>query len=267
MRFSLTLEFNEFRFIFRFKTLHFEGLKRRAGCKNCIELIAVHSANLEENFQTKSYLRCFKRFIDYLPNFDALIIHFEESDQQILYKDRPRVIDPVNPYNNLAANWNSQSDNLKKLKSFAKETKNRLNKLANSKEVCLDKLFEAQPANRVDIRNLLGLNSGGSWMVEIKSFSSLPDLEIHNKRFQNDHLLSNCLDYLMKNFQMAVNTSESSGYDVDKVKKVILNTISRQVSDRELPWSSGFGSGREDYDVTFNIPLSNENSMRISYRM
>lgn len=91
-----------------------------SGAKSCIELIAVYAANQEDKMGTKSYLRSFERFIKNLQNFDQLNIHFESNENQVLDKNRPRVIDPVNPYNNLANNWDRKSIEL--MKQYANET-------------------------------------------------------------------------------------------------------------------------------------------------
>ncbi|XP_055298394.1 uncharacterized protein LOC129566463 [Sitodiplosis mosellana] len=55
---------------FWYKTLHFNDYV--SGAKTLIELVAVYAAKKEQNMETKSYLRSFKRFIDYLKNFEHL---------------------------------------------------------------------------------------------------------------------------------------------------------------------------------------------------
>lgn len=234
-----------------------------SGAKSCIELIAVYAANQEEKMGTKSYLRSFERFINFLQNFDNLDIHFGEH--QVLDKNRPRVMDPVNPYNNLAKNWDRKSVELVK---YAKETKRRLDTLANIRTVRLDQLFEPQPVFRPDMSGMFEYNSNESqWLVGTTASVSIPDLKVRNERFRTDFKLRNGLDILKVYFQIAVYVSRASSYDENKMKEAVQNTICKQVYNTEFTWCSAGNEKHEDFDVTFTIPFSNQNAIRISYRL
>lgn len=127
----------------RYSTLHFNDYI--SGAKSCIELIAVHAAKQEEMCEEISYLRCFKRFIKYLRNFEDLniqIVHFKKKKRAVVDKNRPRVIDTVNPYNNFVNNWNQKAIEL--VKFYADETKQRLDYLGSRGLIDLRLLFEAQ---------------------------------------------------------------------------------------------------------------------------
>lgn len=127
---------------FWFSTLHFE--EKISGAKSLIELIAVHASINEPN---KDYWRCFAQVVKHLQHFYQLNIVFEKEykfpEHQILDESRPRVIDPVNPYNNLAKNWTVKSIEL--MKHYANETYRRIELLADENIVRLDFLFEPQP--------------------------------------------------------------------------------------------------------------------------
>lgn len=129
--------------IHRFKSLDFNYV---SGAKSCIELIAVHAANQEEQLEQLSYIRCFKRFIKYVRNFDQLNIifndQFTKKQRKVVDKDRPRVIDPVNPYNNFASEWNPKSIEL--VKYHANETKRRLDLHGGHGLIDLRQLFAPQ---------------------------------------------------------------------------------------------------------------------------
>lgn len=85
-----------------------------SGAKTMIEMIAVWAAQKElkdENSEkNKKHLNCFRRFLEYIEDFDSLWVYFEEEYGQHYYKNvaekisktQPCVLDPSNPFNNLA---------------------------------------------------------------------------------------------------------------------------------------------------------------------
>lgn len=234
-----------------------------SGAKSCIELIAVYAANKEQNFETKSYLRSFDRFIKYLQDFDNLNINFNNNnDHKHKQHHGPSVIDPVNPYNNLAKNWDQKS--IKLIKAYANESNLRLQFLANHHVAHLDQLFEPQPVYNVDMKEIFGTIS--RWIVGTKTFSLQRDIKIRNERFHTDHKLVTALEFLKKIFQFATCVSKASDYDENKMKNVIKNTISRQILGTETTWIPT-DDNDEDYDVTFTIPFSNQKALCISYRL
>lgn len=111
----------------------------------------MHRTNCreEEELETKiSYLRCFKRFAEYLKEFDNLKIQFGEYEHQFLvspkFGDYPRIMDPVNPYNNLAKSWSSSYTKLEQLKLYANVLYDRLDKWENSGSADVKILFPGQ---------------------------------------------------------------------------------------------------------------------------
>lgn len=246
---------------FRYKTLLFVDYV--SGAKSCIETIAVYAAKQEEQMEKKSYLRSFERFIQQLMNFEYLNIHFH-SEHEVLDKSRPRVMDPVNPYNNLANNWDRRSIEL--VKQYARETKRRLDYLACICAARMDQLFEPQPVFRPDIGEIFPSDS--NWLVSTTTtVSSYPDLKIRNEQFRKDHKLSTGLEILKIYFQSAICTARASGLDVSQIQETVINTINKQVFNKECTWSAAENKKHEDYDVTFTIPSTSGNAMRISYRL
>lgn len=130
---------------FWYKILYFDEYV--SGAKSTIELIAVYTANKELNYGFVSYLRCFQQFIKYLTKFDELNIVFEKEfkfqEHQVVDNSRPRIIDPVNPYNNFAKNWSEKSIEL--IKGYANGTNARLEFLADRNCALLNIFFEPQP--------------------------------------------------------------------------------------------------------------------------
>lgn len=232
-----------------------------SGAKSCIELIAVYSANKEQSMATKSYLRSFDRFIKYLQDFDHLNISFNNNEHE--HQDLPRVIDPVNPYNNLAKSWNQKSVQL--IKSYANESNRRLQFLANRRAVHLDQLFESQPVYNVDLKEIFGTNS--KWLVSSEYFSLQRDIKIRNERFHKDYELVIGLEYLKKILPSTICVSKASDYDENKAKEVIQNTISKQIRNVTKETWSPTVENHDDYDVTFTIPFANQKAIRISCRL
>lgn len=237
-----------------------------SGAKSCIEFIAVNAANQEENMQSHSHLRCFDRFIKCLQNFDQLNIHFG-NEHQVADKSLPRVIDPVNPYNNLAINWDRQSIEL--VKSYANETQRRMNSLASWRLIDLHLLFEPQPVFRIEVGEIFVYNPNKTqWFISsIAANSLLPDLKVRNERFGTDPKLRFGLEVLKVYFQIAIHTAVASGGDVDKLKEAVQKTINKQVINKQCTWTSVHNEKHDDYDITFTIPIPSQKAIQISYRL
>ncbi|XP_031640198.1 2'-5'-oligoadenylate synthase-like protein 2 [Contarinia nasturtii] len=247
---------------FWYKTLYFTEYV--SGAKSCIELVAVHAAIKEQNMDRKSYLRSFKRFIEYLRNFSNLNIHFEKNEFDVFDNSRPRVVDPVNPYNNLAKNWDWKSIQL--VSAYANETDRRLQWLANVRAIRLDQLFESQPSYRPDIGEIF---KSKDWLVSTINYSLLPDLKIRNEIFHKDSKLRYGLDIIKNYFQIAIITSNASSPNCDEnqILTSVESTISKQIHNSEMAWKVPENENHEDYDVSFTMPVSDKRAIRISYSL
>jgi len=126
----------------------FDGI---SGANTCIELVAVYAARkgYRRNRKFNPYLKAFIRFLESLIEFDELDVVFGICNR-LLYpanymipRGTPRVIDPVNPYNNYASYW--KYDEISMLKDCASITYKRLCNLilnANySEDDMIDTLF------------------------------------------------------------------------------------------------------------------------------
>lgn len=233
----------------------------RSGAKNCIELISVHAAI--EEMATKSCLRSFEHFIMCIQKFDDLNIAFGSNGHQCV---RPRVMDPVNPYNNLASCWDP--DSIKLLKQYARETSKRLQHLESSDNALLDKLFEPQPVYRSDMPEILGFDPM-KLKIELGTtpYSLLPDLKVRNEDFHKDYKLRMFMDTIQKYYQSAIHASKASGYDENQITKAVQHTIDKQICNRdEQTWSPAEGK-HEESDITFTIPINSTKAIRISHRL
>lgn len=139
---------------FWYKSLSFN--EYISGASLFIELVAVYAAKngYKGNRRYCPHLKAFIRFLLLLMRFDELDVIFE-MDPQIFGKhlqhidtELPRVIDPVNPYNNLVRNWNTKMRAW--IVKYAEETYERLRDLVVDEpdtitmEHLIDDLFEEQ---------------------------------------------------------------------------------------------------------------------------
>lgn len=237
-----------------------------SGAKSCIELIAVYAANQELNMGNKSYLRCFQRFITYLQQFDSLNIHFGMQEHQIWDKTRPRVVDPVNPYNNLAKNWGRESIQL--VKRYAGETNRRLSILAQMRVADLNQLFEPQPVYIPNMWETFGLKNA-AWFIGIyANVSMLPDLKVRNERFHKDFELRNGLKFLMAYLQIVTCISKALRMNTTQTQEAVQKMLSKQVFNNPNPnWKPAVNVSHEDFDVTFTIPLTEQKAIQVSCRL
>lgn len=131
-----------------FKTLDFDYVP---GASTFIELVAVHAARRGRKGSRKnnSHLKSFARFLKLLEDFDVLIVVLKErnqftDNQSIL--EIPRLVDPVNPFNNYARHWDAEAK--KRMQYYAKTTFDLLERLVSSSKTdeqrIIDLLFESQ---------------------------------------------------------------------------------------------------------------------------
>lgn len=251
---------------FWYKTLYFDDYT--SGAKSAIELVAVYAARKESNYASASHLRCFGQVLKYLKNFDEMNIVFENEYKFAKHEPvddgrRPRLLDPVNPYNNFASNWSRKSIDL--MKRYAKETYRRLQVLADGRIVQLNVLFEPQPTCLPIFSQVFPKTSNGrNWLVSSVDYNSMPDLKIRNNKFMEDPNRRISLEILKGYFQFvlySVRASPNSG----QAKEAIENLISSHVYGQKLTWVPS-GERHEDFDVTFTVPCSKDKAIRISYR-
>lgn len=144
-----------------------------SGAKYAMELIAVDAANHVENQgnSSLSYYAAFSRFLETVQDFDNMDIVFDYTFDKISRKHWPaeevdfvRLIDPANPYNNLANNFSD--DVIEVLRDHASETLSRLQDYNRSAEYRLivdifhPELFNTIHNRSVHIRKTDDENTG-----------------------------------------------------------------------------------------------------------
>ncbi|CAF4023325.1 unnamed protein product [Rotaria magnacalcarata] len=117
------------------------------GRSSIIEYLAVKAEQEEEAAinDKLSILRAFGRFLNRLTKYQQIdIIFLNFYDHKLVSNcDKPYIIDPTNPYNNLFGNLPHRF--LPTLATCSKETLQRLQKYETNAVVQFEKLFEPQP--------------------------------------------------------------------------------------------------------------------------
>lgn len=126
-----------------------------SGAKYAIELIAVEAANyVEDEKQAYPYVAALRRFLETIEDFESMDIVFDYTYEQISRKHWPpenvdyvRLIDPVNPYNNLVDGFFANADVIQELQGVAAFTIEQLqlhyDKRESDYKYVLDLLYPA----------------------------------------------------------------------------------------------------------------------------
>lgn len=263
---------------FWYKTLNFS--EYISGAKYLIEIITVHAAKMERASgapTNKMYLRCLGRIMDYIIKFDSLKIIFENEYANGYLKNvakqmsanPPCVLDPSNPYNNLAKAFSDKPRMKDLLVSYAKETKNRLHqvfgfRLENSFQA-LEYVFQPQPLVIPDlptnIRNakfLVGCD---------RQVLNYPDRTIRNNRIEKDPSLLRIFDLMEVYFTLVMSIYKSDkGASLNQVQNLLTKTIDQSIHGHEPRLWSSASDLHENYDVTFTLNFGNKGCLKISMK-
>lgn len=252
---------------FWYKSLFLEYV---SGGKLLVELVAVFVAQKEANFPSKSQLRCFTSFIHLLQNFNALDVVFNGEyifpEHQLTENNRPRVMDPTNPYNNLTRNWSTPAKNQMVL--YANETYGRLQNIYSTRILDYSVLFEFQgfplPPVSVPIEKI-------EWLCGEGASVRVPDLKIRNEAKRSDALNTLLLQSTQRLLQHKLNTTlVSDANNIGSIQKNITEGIDTHIRGRpKQAWGSAFGASaiHENYDATFTLPIGDGQSLQLSLNM
>lgn len=238
-----------------YKSLYLENYI--SGAKMLIELVAVFVANKEiRTYNERSHLRCFSDIIRMLQSFDGLNIVFMDEykmpEHQPPVKTSPRVLDPANPYNNLAENWKYADQNL--LKGYAAETYRRLCSESNSSPMRMDIVFEPQPSMRHYVVEML---KNYHFLLE-PAVTHVTDVKLEIRKASINRTGVELLKYYLDYAWVACLASPNKVPLMPALQKAINKHIGN------FKWESSIGR-HEDYDGTFTFP-SDAGSVSISFR-
>lgn len=241
-----------------------------SGAKYLIELVAIAAAQEEENDIEKSHnsnVNCFAMFIENMCKFDTLNIVFEEEytdifpEHAVTDNSRPRVMDPVNPYNNLARQWNEKA--IEKIKIAATETRQRL----FAGVVGLEKLFKPKWISEM-ICDIKDNPHRKQWLIEVRHQYAPLKLLIRNDSINKNVQIRQRLEFLQVYSMLLADSvmalPNTNAEDVRKKFKEMIKLHFLSKSGRQ--WSTIFDGGHDDFDVTLTIPVSPNTSIHISYR-
>lgn len=258
-----------------------------SGRSTLMELVAVYAGKKEENrtcFQEKqSLLSAFDTFLTLMQNFGQIKIEFDfdplQPQQSIdCYPDFKSnghlklatqfVIEPANPFNNLANGV--KPSQMKLFEMFATETRRRLNAFVIIKSVAhipLDQVFEPQPTiyaymsepmktfiSTLQFMVSANVNDGpSSPTMTIRREAKYKSMEMQMvlKHFQSVFSIVSQGFVSSKNWEQKLTADESSRELKIKIQELIDINILGCSNTRT--WSST-ADRHEDKDITFSIP-------------
>lgn len=192
-----------------------------SGRSTLIELIAIHTAIIEEQRPKQSLFRGFNEFLKSMSEFDKLNIVFDMfySKAEIptnVFEQKPLVLDPCNQYSNFV---HFSEKIIKQFKDFANESLNRLNKLVNQLEII--PLFEQQPRIAPNEQVKRFLTPSKPWLIEVREQNGieLPDLTIRKNK--NKKIIEIIKLYLINNIKIVEN--KSSPKELEKTVTEIID--------------------------------------------
>lgn len=130
-----------------FKTVKTTVLDNISGASTFIETLAVYASRKGRRGKRKfnPHLKAFIRFLEAVMKFESLNVAFNRCNAMFRQHPPvenviPRVIDPVNPYNNLVNYWNI--DSINSLKDMARATHTQIQHLILSGNYSDDRMID-----------------------------------------------------------------------------------------------------------------------------
>jgi len=241
--------------------------------RSCIiEYLAVKAGQEEEKrlniTNGRCMLRAFRRFLSYLIEYEQIgIVFFEFYDKnRVSIYEKPFLIDPINPYNNLLA---SVPDSfLPTLSKCSKETLNRLEECERNNYFEFDKVFEPQsnlpsfctPLTNIDPAYVLVTslqNCGEKTLKLIVRRETFDSVELSMMR----DLMTYFLKYFFKTFQ-----NVAKEYDTRKAIETTQQFIDQSFVKRDEQWMPTTQK-HDDFDITFILPLNTKEQHAIYISM
>lgn len=248
---------------FWYKSLYFP--QYISGAKALIEMVAVFAAQKEKKFDSKSHLRCLATILEQLLCFDNLNVVFEEELQKLashnqIGNQRPRVIEPANPYNNLAQNWSKEIKAL--IQTYAAETRRRLDYMCTARNTNIWMLFEPQPRLIPNISKVL---PNSKWAVGSGGYAVLPGKIIRNESLLKKEGFSGALQLIQQCFEILwIALMAMPEMNVRQWMTSFENAINVHVKNQpNSQWGPSHGK-HEDFDITFTFPIGGGQSLSVS---
>jgi hypothetical protein len=229
------------------------------------ELIAVKQAIDEENkyLENRSLLNAFKQFLQTISRFKHLNITFDmfygkNSIDNYMLNTRPLVLNPINPYQNLAQ---IEPQIIEQFEEFADKSIDRLkcDYLGND----LNFIFEPQPiVAPQDIVYKHFPQFTNNWLVEVRDCNDVmhPNMIWRNKKL-NKTGIEIIKIYLFNNIKIVNNLSRfdsnRSGIALsnEELENIVKNIIYYNIYGKvdNIQWNAKIES-HINYDITFEIP-------------
>ncbi|XP_035710794.1 uncharacterized protein LOC118436551 [Folsomia candida] len=267
---------------FWFKSLYL-GERPIYGVKTILELIAVAASMKEEDRDKKSLLRTFATFLDNVVRIDKLRLKFSNNngrwelentrDNNTYRAGLPTdnyIIEPSNPYNNLAKEMIHRDKEVKNLKEFAKISRLRISHAMRTNQVSVDSVFNLFRPLPTSLYRICFSDMDSPEMIlggdaSFRRYN--PDMKVQNENIMKKPGRKEFLDAVKIFLSSAVNAGSAAL--IANNKEVTLADVKQKVEqmiDEDLKgtshtaWSPATDRF-EDYDVVFTVPISNNLEM------
>ena len=229
--------------------------------------IAAGREEEEANEGNPSILRAFRLFLKSVENLSTQRVIFtdfyRESDiPDQIWQQKPLVMDPSNPYNNLMYNFKPANQEL--FSQCAKVSLSRLVRVERQVQYNhgypdFKLLFLPQP-KPVEVGPQIQMPKPDGWLVgtESRSRPLQPNLIVRNSSLGNDKLVLGNIKKILSSF-LYVADMEAQDKGANR-KRFAQDRIKETVDDLfgdKREWSTSHNS-HADYDVTFEIPIGRE---------
>lgn len=255
------------------------------GRSTLIELIAVYAGKKEESRscikERRSLLSAFNTFLKLMESFNNLQIEFDFDPlapqrsinnfpwlkENKYLKETPFVIEPANPFNNLAKGVKEAQ--MKQFRTCASETLFRLNgyvTVSQFTQIPLDVIFEPQPTiHRYVSDDVAKFLKSMRCMVSssINEGPSSPTMVIRKESKYKNHDMQDVLKHMQTVFSVISQGFVSSKYLIQsktaiQVREELQQRITACIDvnikgGKPRTWSST-SQLHEDQDITFSIP-------------
>lgn len=245
-----------------------------------IKMITIYAANLELSHcatVNKLHYHCFIRVLDFIIDFDSLNITFLEkystpmlrTAAKRMYAIRPKVLDPSNPFNNLAKGFIDRPQMKSLLIAYARKTKLRIEVTLDSRWMWPPKfdftayIFQPQPDIHLNLpKAIINANFMFSTSEKVLDYSNR---SIRNGLLKFDWISLQAFDLLENYFLIfveifKVNENNKLSDFCEQFENLVEFNICRSAKEAQVHACESY----EECEITFFLPIGRMGSVLIS---
>ncbi|XP_035710694.1 uncharacterized protein LOC118436521 isoform X2 [Folsomia candida] len=273
---------------FWYKSLYL-GERPIYGVKTILELIAIAAAMKEEDRDKKSLLRTFAKFLDNVAQVDKLRLKFSNSNGKWELENtggkvpfENYIIEPSNPYNNLAKQMINRDKEVNNLKEFAKISRLRISDAMKTHKVSVESVFNLFRPLPTSLYPTFFSDIGRADIIvgEDPSFRGYnPDMKIYNENIIKNPGMKELLMVNAVKIFLSCTVNAGNAALVANNKEVTLTEVRqklRRMIDEDLKGTPHnitewlpTTNRVEDFDIVFTVPISTnleKGAVKIGFR-